>query len=142
MPDGIRVDFTGVETGNYKPIPAGTYHAKITGGELREAGENAKHPGSSYINWEFTIQDGEHEGRKQWMNTSLLPEALFGLKGLLEATGKFDVNGPLDFDIESCIGCDVKIKVRVKTYKGEQQNEVKRVISMTDDDSTTSSVLP
>jgi hypothetical protein len=138
---GIRVDFSGTEVGNFDAIPAGSYVAKVTGGELREAGENAKYPGSQYINWEFTIQEGEYTGRKQWTNTSLREGALFGLKELLAATGKFDVDGDLDFDIEDVIGSDVRISVRVKDYKGEAQNEVRRVKAL-DAAESGSSLMP
>lgn len=140
---GLRVNFSDTETRDFSPIPPGVYTALVTDGELREAGPNAKHPGSQYINWEFTIQDEPHVGRKQWMNTSLVPDALFGLKDLLAATGKFEVDGELDFDIADVIGSEVKIKVKTKTYDGELQNEVKRVMSASSDEGTSgSSLLP
>lgn len=126
----LRVDFSGTEVKDFEPIPPNWYVAKVTDGELREAGENSKNPGSQYINWEFTIQEGEYTGRKQWSNTTLLPEYLSGLKELLAATGKFDVNGELNFNIEDVIGSDVRIKVRIKQYKGEDQNEVKAYRSL------------
>lgn len=138
---GLRVDFTDVETSNFDPIPAGTYIAKVTDGELRESGPNSKNPGSQYINWEFTIQDGDYAGRKQWTNTSLLPQALFALKDLLAATGKFNVDGDLDFDIEDVIGSDVKIVVKQKRFDDELRNEVKRVKPLGDDEGD-SSLLP
>lgn len=137
----LRVDFSGVDSSGFDPIPSGTYVAKVTDGELRESGPNSKNPGSQYINWEFTIQEGEYQGRKQWLNTSLLPQALFGLKGLLAATGKFDVDGDLDFDIEDVIGSDVAIVVKTKTYDDELRNEVKKVKPV-GESSSDSSLLP
>lgn len=142
---GIRVNFTDVKTNDFDAIPAGTYAAKVTDGEIRESGENAKNPGAQYINWEFTIQEGEYQGRKQWMNTSLLPQALFGLKGLLAATGRFSsdqIDGDLDFEIEQVLGSDVKIVVRQKQYQGETQNEVKRVKAIGEPSEMESSLLP
>jgi opacity protein-like surface antigen len=142
---GIRVNFTDVESTNYDAIPGGTYAAKVTDGEIRESGPNAKNPGANYINWEFTIQEGEHQGRKQWMNTSLLPQALFGLKGLLAATGRFSedrLNGDLDFEIDEVLGADVKIVVRQKQYEGDTQNEVKRVKPVGAPSEAESSLLP
>ena len=139
---GLRVNFSDTETRDFDPIKPGVYRALVTDGELREAGPNAKHPGSQYINWEFTVQDEPYVGRKQWMNTTLVPDALFGLKELLAATGKFDVDGELDFDIPDVIGSEVKIKVRIKTYNDEQQNEVKRVLPASSDDDSSSSLLP
>jgi len=129
---GIRANFSDVGSGSgiFEPLPGGKYHVKVTDGELKEAGPNAKNPGSQYINWEFTVQDGDYEDRKIWSNTSLLPQALFGLKGLLEAVG-MDTNGEIDFDIDDLIGKDVVIQVK-KTPKrtvGDKEydegNEVK-----------------
>lgn len=139
---GLRVNFTETGDVDFPVMPAGTYAAKVTDGELREAGPNAKHPGSEYINWEFTIQDGEYQGRKVWQNTSLIPEALVGLKGLLSATGKFDVDAELDFEIEDVIGADVAVVVRQREYQGEMQNEVRRVKPLSDANTGDSSLLP
>lgn len=127
---GISVNFTDVETSDFDVLPSGSYQARITDGEIRESGPNAKNPGSQYINWEFTISEGEFEGRKQWTNTSLLPQALFGLKGLLKATGQFDddeIEGEMNFEIDDVIGSEVTIVVGQKMYDGEKRNEVKRV---------------
>jgi len=126
----MRVNFTDVESTTFEAIPKGTYKAKITDGEIRESGPNAKNPGAQYINWEFTIQEGEYTSRKQWLNTSLLPQALFSLKGLLEATGRFtqdQLDGDLDFEIEDVLGSDVVIVVNTREYEGEMRNDVKRV---------------
>jgi hypothetical protein len=139
-----RVNLTDVESGGFDPIPAGSYQAKVTDGEIRESGPNAKNPGAEYINWEFTIQGGEFDGRKQWQNTSLLPQALFSVKGLLEATGRFtadQLNGDLDFEIEDVLGADVTIVVRQREWDNETRNEVKRV-KAAGETASDSSLLP
>jgi hypothetical protein len=142
---GIKVNFTDVQSSDFEPIPSGTYAARVTDGEIRESGPTAKNPGAQYINWEFTIQEGEHESRKQWMNTSLLPQALFGLKGLLAATGRYtqeQIDGELDFDIDEVVGSQVKIVVAQRTYEGELRNEVKRVKPMGAPSEAESTLLP
>ena len=55
----------------FAPLPPGTYDAVVFKGELKEAGEQAKNPGSQYIAWEFNILNEGFEKRKAWMNTSL-----------------------------------------------------------------------
>lgn len=139
----MRIDFSGVETKNFDAIPAGSYKAKVTNYEVRESGPNAKNPGAQYINWEFTIQEGEYEGRKQWTNTSLLPQALFALKDMLAATGKFEVDGELDFDPDDVVGADLVIVVkRKKNDDDEYTNEIKKFRSTAEAGTTSASVLP
>jgi len=128
----MKVDLSAIDSG-FDLIPSGKYPARITDGEVREAGPNAKYPGSEYINWEFTLTEdaGEYAGRKQWTNTSLRPEALFGLKALLESSGlwnKEELNAPdFDFDIDELFGEEVTLVVAVTQYQGEDQNTVKRI---------------
>lgn len=130
---GIRINFSDTQGSQLglDPLPTGKYHVKITDGEIKESGPNAKNPGSQYINFEFTVQDGQYEGRKVWSNASLLPHALFTIKGILEATGH-DVSGELDFDLNDLIGSDLVVKVNflpageVNGRSLDDRNEVKR----------------
>jgi hypothetical protein len=118
----IRVNMSDVGEGSgiRDPLPSGKYHVKVTDGELKEAGENAKNPGSEYISWEFTVQDGEYEDRKVWSNTSLLPQARFALKGLLEAVGQ-DAGGEVAFDIDDLIGEDLIVQVKKMPKRTNQE---------------------
>lgn len=121
------VDISGVEASSFDVLPAGQYLVAITDGELKESGPNAKNPGAEYISWEFTVQSGQYEGRKLWSNTSMLPQALFGIKGLLAAVGHPSANG--SFDSEEIIGdimgstCTALVKTRL--YEGDMKNEIK-----------------
>lgn len=140
----MKVDLSATDAG-FEAIPAGRYLARITDGEIRTSqSEGAKHPGSEYISWEFTISEGEYAGRKQWLNTPLshgtcdcdkwTPNALIGLKGLLTASGKFkdaQLAKSLNFEIEDLLGSEVILIVRVRQYQGEDRNEVKRVRTAT-----------
>lgn len=145
----IRVNFTDVKD-TFELIPSGTYQAKVTDGEMRQAGENAKNPGADMINWEFTIQKGDHENRKQWINTVLVENALGILKSFLGALSKDgrpmftqeQLDGDLDFDIDDCLGADCKIVVGQRTYEGELRNYVKRVKALTEEDIAEDSLLP
>ncbi len=109
----LHVNMTDVEVTDFEPIPAGKYHVVITDGELKESGPNSKNPGSEYIKFELTVQEGEYENRKLWVNASMLPHALFTLKGLLDACG-FETDGELDFEIDDVIGRECVVRVSVQ----------------------------
>jgi len=125
----MKIDFSDVASG-FEAIPSGHYLVRITDGELRTAGDEAKNPGSEYVFWTCTVQTGEFEGRKVFTNTSLLPNALFGLKGLLAATGKWSKaeldSEAFEFDIEPVIGEQVIAVVTVRQYQGEDQNSIRK----------------
>jgi len=124
----------GGEPMGFEALPKGTYHCAITDATIEESGPQAKHPGANYIKFEFTVQNGEYENRKLWVNASLLPQALFTLKGILAATGR-DANSEV-FDTEeyvmSCEGdecilvvAQAKKKPEYATYDGELENKIK-----------------
>jgi hypothetical protein len=143
---GIRVNLTDVGTG-FDPIPAGKYRFKVTDGSLETSGEQAKNPGAQYIKWELTVSEGDFEGRKLFLNTSLLPQALFGLKGLLAATGSWteeELNQDLDFEIADVLGEEVGAIVAQKEYQGDTVNNIKRCIPVdkVTSSSGASSLLP
>lgn len=142
----FKTDFTGVDSGGFDALPAGQYPVTVTNGELKESGPNAKNPGAEYVSWELTVDEGhENAGRKFWLITSLLPQALFGLKGLLLATGKWteeelNAAGGFSWSIEDdvddegnevigVVGSQVIAKVIQRVYEGEKTNAVKGVKS-------------
>ena len=125
----VTVNFAEVPDSDFSAIPPGKYHVKITGGEMRETGPNSKNPGAQYINWELTVQEGEQENRKLWTNTSLLPHALFSLKGLLLAAGVVEADAAresLDFEIADLVSKSVVVTVGAREFQGETRAEVKR----------------
>jgi hypothetical protein len=145
---GIRVNFTDTEkygrsSLGMDPLPTGKYHVAITDAEMRESGPNAKNPGSEYINFEFTVQSGQYEGRKLWTNASLLPQALYTIKGVLEATGHDTAGNELDFELDDLVNEELIVRVVFKkagkvTYNGEERelddrNEVKSFYRLTDE---------
>jgi len=119
----MKINFADTEINDFEPLPSGWYNVAVTDGEVRES-KSEKNPGSEYIHWEYTVQDGSYENRKVWDNTTLLPHALFSLKGLLAATG-FAVDGDLDFDIPDVIGKTLQIRITQREADGNTYNDVK-----------------
>src|SRR3954453_24178086 len=89
----ISINFSEVDS-SFEAIPEGLYPAVCEKVEVRES----KSSDHNYLNWEWTITEGVHEGRKMWQITSLSPEAKFRLKDQFEALG-YDVEVE-DFNLE------------------------------------------
>jgi hypothetical protein len=118
------------------PLPTGKYHVAITDVEAKESGPNAKNPGSTYLAIEMTVQSGPYEGRKLWTNATLVPHALYTIKGILEAIGFETTGNELDFEADDLMNKELIVRAikkpagTVKNSKGEavevdERNEVK-----------------
>jgi hypothetical protein len=68
-----------------EPLPAGKYHFKITDMEVMFVKEGSKNAGKPYINFEFTVQDGKYETRKDWTNAMCFDGALYTISQILKA---------------------------------------------------------
>jgi hypothetical protein len=132
VPIPIPGGFADVEDA-FAPLPPGTYSAVVFKGELKEAGENAKNPGSQYIAWEFNILDDGYEKRKAWMNTSLVSNALPMLKRFLLAVGydEEELNNPeFGIDIDEVVAreCRLVIVESINPNTDEKTHSVKRIL--------------
>jgi len=140
----LKLNLAEVEVRDFEALPAGRYHVRVTDWEPREAGQDAKNPGKYYINLEMTIVDGPYEDRKLWTNVNFLPNALFTLKALATA---LDIESELE-GIESddetfedmCqqagqiiadANKDFVVRVAVRQYNGNDQNDVKAIYAAT-----------
>lgn len=126
---GFKADFTGVEAKEFDPLPKGKYPVVVTAAPINEGQES----GEAYIAWEFTVQGGDYDGRKAWLNTSLQPQALWSTKRVLLALGvpEEEVEGEIDDMeefLEGVIGSEGVIVVAHRKYQGETQQDVKRVL--------------
>jgi hypothetical protein len=144
----VRLNFTdqekyGQESTGRDPLPTGKYHVAITDVDVRFSGPNAKNPGSEYWAIEFTVQSGQYEGRKLWTNATMLPHALYTIKGILEAIGYETIGEELDvepddlFNKELVVRAIVKQAGKVKRADGsevdvDERNEVKSFYRLDD----------
>jgi hypothetical protein len=137
----VRVNFTDTEKyGNSSlgldPLPTGKYHVAITDIDERESGPQAKNPGAPYWNIEFTVQNGQYQGRKVWTNATFVPHALYTIKGIMEALGMETTGNELDIEMDDFMNKELVVKVNFLkagpvTYNGQtkeldDRNEVKR----------------
>jgi hypothetical protein len=137
----VRLNFTDTEAyGNSSlgrdALPNGKYHVAITDVDVRESGPGAKHPGSEYWAIEFTVQEGDYKGRKMWTNATMLPHALYTIKGILEAIGRETTGNELEVEPDDLVNEELIVRAvkkgatQVRKSDGtmtdvDERNEVK-----------------
>lgn len=128
---GIKVDFTGVEAREFEPLPTGRYQVQASGAQVLQGGES----GADYIAWEFTVQGGDFDGRKGWLNTSLLAQSLWNVKRVMLALGVPEeaISGEIeDIEalVESLMGKEAIMVVGHRKWEGEVRQDVRRILPL------------
>ena len=112
----MNLDLTGIEVteNTFEELPLGTYHGTVTDAEVKES----KTPGNFYVNTTFTIDDGEHAGKKEWWmcnfrnsNPDTQKWAAEDLRRLANYNGKGD-NFNLE-DSDMLVGFRAKLVVKM-----------------------------
>lgn len=104
--------------GDMLPLPRGEYRCRITDGELVESKSGT--PGYQLT---FTVDDGEHKGRRLWHTAWLTPAALPMTKRDLAKLGVTSLD-MLDRPLPLGIVCDVKVALRVDDENVERNRVV------------------
>lgn len=111
--------------GDFEPLPTGWYSATITGSEMRDtrAGDG------EYLKVEWTIFDGEFEGRKVWQNVNLKnpnPKAVaIGNEQLAAICKAVGVIKPNDSEELHDKVCKIQVKIRPAKDGYPASNDVK-----------------
>jgi hypothetical protein len=121
----ITIDFTGASSG-FEAIPAGEYDGTIV--EIVQ-GKSANGNPTIYFRY------GELEGlddpkRRLQQSFSLLPQALWKLKGHLDSLGVDVPEGEFDFEPDDLLGTGVHLSVSVKPKwddPSKEDNEIDEV---------------
>jgi hypothetical protein len=103
--------------GDLAPLPRGTYRCRVTGGELVTSKSGT--PGFALT---FTVDDGEHRGRRLWHNVWLTPAAMPMAKRDLGKLGVTSLD-QLDRPLPAGFVCDVAVVVRADD-DGTERNRV------------------
>ena len=116
--DELARQFAEAEAaGDMLPLPRGTYRCRVTDGELVTSRGGT--PGYAVT---FTVDDGEHKGRKLWHTVWLTPAAMPMTKRDLAKFGVTSLD-MLDRPLPPGIVCDVKVVVRADD-DGVERNRV------------------
>jgi plastocyanin len=115
---GLEVDFTGVESGG-KAVPDGVYELEVQGIEINE-GEKGQ-----YLTWKSkVVSEGAAKGGIVYDNTSLTPQALWRLKGLLECLGVDVPDSSMELDLEEYVGMKFTATIANENYQGKDRPKI------------------
>ncbi|NQW47865.1 MAG: hypothetical protein HQ464_08865 [Planctomycetes bacterium] len=103
--------------GDMLPLPRGIYRCRVADGELVTSKSGT--PGYTLT---FTVDDGEHKGRRLWHSAWLTPAALPMTKRDLAKLGIKSLD-QLDRPLPQGIVCEVTVAVRVDD-DGTERNRV------------------
>lgn len=126
----ISVNMEGVEAGG-KSIPDGTYPAEII-----EVTEEESSNGNEQLKvvWQFT--GGSVKGSKLFDWISLVPQALWRLRGMLETIGVEVPDGVMNLDLDDLVGGAAMLEVTNEPYNGKKRPKVTGYASIEADEET------
>lgn len=122
---GFDVDFTGISADELVPMPEGVYDVTVFDAKVAIA-----KTGSKYVAWEFKVSEGDHMGRRAWLNNSLQQQALWALKRSLIAMGEDPIalEGRFKLNLKAFLGRPCKIVIAHEQYEGTPRQRVTRVL--------------
>lgn len=132
VPAVLTVDFTGVEVGSRAVhLPEGDYLVQVAGCEMRSKQDNEAR---KYLSWTLkVVEPKSYVGKPLYYRTSLVPEALWNLRGFLIA-----MLGPdkvpqkaVDVPIAKILQAKPQLGVTVQDdeYQGKIRSEIAAVYS-------------
>lgn len=116
MSKKLKLDFTGVE--NYGKVAEGQHIAKIASAEVRQS-----QGGNDMIVVAFEVTKGSDKGNRAYENYPLADNALWKLKGLLQAIG-LKCDGKVQLDLDKLTGKVCLIEVVHEEYNGSTRAKV------------------
>jgi hypothetical protein len=123
------MSFSSVQGRSYELIPCGEQDALLTGVSIKTSAK-----GNQYINWEFTVQGGVHNGRKVWASNTLeTAEQAFFAKQTMEALDPKrdipDFTCKLEFErfLKGYVQSEVTVLIGQNEYQGRTTNRVEEV---------------
>jgi hypothetical protein len=122
----VSVNMEGVESGG-QVVEDGIYPVIIH--EIEEKESSSGNP-MLLVKWKITGKKGK--GALLWDNLSLQPQALWRLKGMLEALGEDVPDSMLDLDLDDLVGKEARVQVENEKYEGKDRPRVTAYASLED----------
>ena len=125
----VKVDFTGVES--FQRPSEGEHVCKIVSAELKQS-----QGGNDMIVVAFEVTKGQDKGARVYENYPLAENALWKLKGMLQAIG-MKCDGKVQLDLDKLIGKICIVSVIDDEYNGQVRSRVqecKKLAAVAEDD--------
>lgn len=129
MSKKVKLDFTGVES--FQRPSAGQHVVKIVSAELKQS-----QGGNDMIVVAFEVTKGQDKGARVYENYPLAENALWKLKGMLQAIG-MKCDGKVQIDLDKLIGKICIVEVIDDEYNGQVRSRVqecKKLAAAADED--------
>jgi hypothetical protein len=111
----ITVDFTDVESGGAMPTPDGPYTAVMSHAE-----QTVSQAGNDMIE----VRWKTHMGSTVFDNFTLVPQALWVLRTMLECAGYEIPDAEYDLDVDAMIGMEVGLDIVNEEYENKDRPKV------------------
>jgi hypothetical protein len=111
----ITVDFTDVESGGAMPTPDGPYTAVMSHAE-----QTVSQAGNDMIE----VRWKTHMGSTVFDNVTLVPQALWVLRTMLECAGYEIPDAEYDLDVDALIGIEVGLDIVNEEYENKDRPKV------------------
>ena len=112
----VKVDFTGVES--FNRASEGQHVAKIATADMRES-----QGGNDMISVAFEVTKGQDKGARVFENYPLAENALWKLKGMLQAIG-MKCEGKVQLDLDKLVGKVCIVEVSHEEYDGKTRARI------------------
>jgi hypothetical protein len=112
----LRVNLSEVE--ERVRVPEGNHPVRVL--EVTEEKSN----NGPYLKWKFVVTGGEAEGGILYFNTSLLPQSLWVLKGLLRACGYPIPDDEWDLPLDEFVDLECMVQVDIVPWEDKKQSKV------------------
>lgn len=125
----VRVDFTGVES--FNRLSEGQHVVKIASAEVKQS-----QGGNDMIVVAFEATKGQDKGARAYENYPLAENALWKLKGMLQAIG-LKCDGKVQIDLDKLVGKVCIITTSDEEYEGKiraRVQECKKLAAAAEDD--------
>lgn len=125
----VRVDFTGVES--FNRLSEGQHVVKIASAEVKQS-----QGGNDMIVVAFEATKGQDKGARAYENYPLAENALWKLKGMLQAIG-LKCDGKVQIDLDKLVGKVCIITTSDEEYEGKTRarvQECKKLAATAEDD--------
>jgi hypothetical protein len=123
--DSLMVDLNNVEDTSFDVLPAGLYPVQISNCEFTYS-QSSGNP-----MWTLTLEvrDGEYAGRNLWSHLVFAGKGLPMTKKTLQRIAPELFDGPFNPEdedvIASMLGKDLKAKITIRKYQGNDTNNVR-----------------